>query len=124
MGTKMFDSLMMQGHIVLDGDKLTLSETGAAFASSFKIDLDTLNRARAPLCRECLDWSERRSHLAGSLGRAFLTRFEAVSWVKRDQKSRVLTFSPIGAKSFHQLFAIGGTSKQPAIGAFAAINEL
>lgn len=106
MGTQMFDSLIAQGHIVLDGEDLALTDAGAAFAADFAIDLDKLNKARAPLCRECLDWSERRSHLAGSLGRAFLSRFEELSWAKRDQKSRVVTFSPTGAKAFHRLFAV------------------
>jgi DNA-binding transcriptional ArsR family regulator len=105
MGTQMFDSLMAQGHIVLDGEDLDLTDAGNAFVADFDIDLQALRKARAPLCRECLDWSERRSHLAGSLGRAFLSRFEELSWAKRDQKSRVVTFSPSGAKAFNKLFA-------------------
>jgi len=108
MGTQMFDSLMARGHIVLDGEDLVLTDSGSAFTADFDIDLDALRKARAPLCRECLDWSERRSHLAGSLGRAFLSRFEELSWAKRDQKSRVVTFSPFGAKAFQQLFAMDG----------------
>ncbi|MEZ5747413.1 MAG: winged helix-turn-helix domain-containing protein [Paracoccaceae bacterium] len=106
MGTQMFDSLTARGHIVFNGQNLTLTECGEAFAASFDIDLDVLRKARAPLCRECLDWSERRSHLAGSLGRAFLSRFEELSWARRDQKSRVVTFSPTGAEAFNQLFAM------------------
>lgn len=105
MGTQMFDSLMAQGYLAMDGEDLTLTETGAEFATGFQIDLSTLRAKRTPLCRECLDWSERRSHLAGSLGRAFLSRFEELSWAKRDQKTRVVTFSQSGAKEFEQLFA-------------------
>lgn len=107
MGTRMFDSLMAQGHLVLDGQELELTDSGAAFASEFEIDVDTLRKARAPVCRECLDWSERRSHLAGSLGRAFLSRFEELSWAKRDQKTRVVTFSRSGAASFNEMFPLG-----------------
>lgn len=106
MGTQLFDSLIAQGHLAMNGEDLTLTETGANFASSFQIDLDTLRCNRTPLCRECLDWSERRSHLAGSLGRAFLSRFEELSWVKRDQKTRVVTFSRNGAKEFERQFAV------------------
>ncbi|WP_299675451.1 winged helix-turn-helix domain-containing protein [uncultured Roseobacter sp.] len=107
MGTQMFDSMMDNGHIMLDGGDLALTDEGAAFATGFEIDLDALRKARAPLCRECLDWSERRSHLAGSLGRAFLTRFEELSWAKRDQKTRVVAFSRNGAKEFTRLFLVG-----------------
>ena len=106
MGTQMFDSLMMQGHMVLNGEDLALTESGTAFATDFGIDVDELQRARAPLCRECLDWSERRSHLAGSLGRAFLNRFEELAWAQRNQKTRVVTFSKTGAEEFKMLFSM------------------
>lgn len=104
MGTRLFDSLMARGYLVLDGEELELTEAGAAFASEFEIEIEVLRKARAPVCRECLDWSERRSHLAGSLGRAFLSRFEEMAWAKRDQKTRVVTFSRNGAEKFNKLF--------------------
>ena len=106
MGTQMFDSLMAQGHLVLDGEELALTGSGVALAKDFEIDLDALKKAPAPLCRECLDWSERRSHLAGSLGRAFLTRFEELTWARRDQKTRVVTFSRSGGQAFHRMFPV------------------
>ncbi|GLO79887.1 ArsR/SmtB family transcription factor [Sulfitobacter pontiacus] len=106
MGTQIFDSMMAKGHITLDRKDLTLTDMGATFAADFQIDLDALRKARAPLCRECLDWSERRSHLAGSLGRAFLTRFEELSWAKRDLKTRAVAFSRSGVKEFERLFPV------------------
>lgn len=107
MGTRLFDSMMAQGHLALNGEELVLTDSGAEFAAGLEIDLDGLRDKRTALCRECLDWSERRSHLAGSLGRAFLSRFEELSWATRDQKSRVVTFSPDGTKEFERLFALG-----------------
>lgn len=104
MGTQMFDSLIAQGYLAFDGEDLELTKKGVAFATDFEIDIQGLRKARAPVCRECLDWSERRSHLAGSLGRAFLSRFEELSWAKRDQKTRVVTFSRNGAEEFNTLF--------------------
>lgn len=106
MGTQLFDSLMAQRHLVLVGGDLSLTESGANFVVDFHMDLDSLRGNRTPLCRECLDWSERRSHLAGSLGRAFLSRFEELSWAKRDQKTRVVTFSKVGVREFKKLFAV------------------
>ncbi len=107
MGTQMFDSLITKGHLAFKGEELYLTVSGATFATDFGIDLDNLRKGRSQLCRECLDWSERRSHLAGSLGRAFLTRFEDLSWVKRDQKTRVISFSQHGTKEFERLFNPG-----------------
>ncbi|MBB3988438.1 putative ArsR family transcriptional regulator [Sagittula marina] len=51
MGTQMFDSLIAQGHLVLDGKELILTDSGAAFASEFEIDVEGLCKARAPVCR-------------------------------------------------------------------------
>ena len=104
MGTRMYDSLMARGHIALNGDDLTLTSSGSEMAATFGIDLDALRKGRAPLCRDCLDWSARRSHLAGSLGRAFLARFEAQGWVRRDSASRVVSFTRAGEAAFHAMF--------------------
>ncbi|WP_306005143.1 ArsR/SmtB family transcription factor [Aquicoccus porphyridii] len=108
MGTRLYDSLMAQGYVALKGEIVTLTDQGAEFVTRFGIDLDALVRKKAPLCRECLDWSERRPHLAGSLGRAFLSRFEALSWARRDQKSRAVLFSPGGDAEFARLFPFSG----------------
>lgn len=104
LGTQMFDRMIEKGHLVLKADELSLTPLGAVFVSDFGIDLESLQKGRSQLCRECLDWSERRSHLAGSLGRAFLSRFEELSWAKRDQKTRIITFSKNGRAEFERLF--------------------
>lgn len=110
MGAQMFNIMIAKGHLAAEDDTLVLTPSGAAFAAGFGIDIDALRQGRSPLCRECLDWSERRSHLAGSLGRAFLSRFEDLSWVKRDQNTRVLSFSKMGAEQFEQLFPLENAS--------------
>ncbi len=106
-GTQMFDSLIAQGHLTLISDDLILTQSGHAFVTELGIDLTELRKNKSPLCRECLDWSERRSHLAGGLGRAFLRRFEDLSWAKRDAKTRVVSFTATGAKEFEKLFSVG-----------------
>ena len=114
MGTHMFDSLMAQGHLRLNGEDLELTATGATIAKDLGVAVEDLRKARAPVCLECLDWSERRSHLAGSLGRAFLSRFEELSWAKRDRKTRVVTFSTKGMAAFHSLFPQQGPNARGA----------
>ncbi|MEM1363918.1 MAG: winged helix-turn-helix domain-containing protein [Pseudomonadota bacterium] len=106
MGTQMFDSMIAREHLIIVAGELALTEAGTAFVREFGIDIDRLRNARSPVCRECLDWSERRSHLAGSLGRVFLARFEELSWAKREETSRVVTFSKQGADAFAELFAL------------------
>lgn len=107
MGTRLYESLVSRGFLGAVEEGLILTEDGAAFVTGFGIDLDVLREKKVPLCRECLDWSERRPHLAGSLGRAFLGRFEALSWARRDQTSRAILFSARGDAAFGQVFPSG-----------------
>ena len=104
---QLFDSLTARGFLTTDGDLLSLTPPGRTFVEAFGIDLDGLARGRAPLCRGCLDWSERRTHLAGSLGRAFLSRFEADGWARRDRESRAVRFTPDGLRRFEAAFPAG-----------------
>ncbi|WP_208347412.1 ArsR/SmtB family transcription factor [Pseudaestuariivita rosea] len=104
MGIQLFDGLIARQHLVTDGKEPVLTETGQQFVVDFGIDLDALKAKKSPLCKECLDWSERRSHLAGSLGRAFMHRFEDLGWSTRDSASRVVRFSPAGEQDFNRLF--------------------
>lgn len=103
MGIRLYDSLTASGYIHLEDEELKLTDDGIKFVQAFGIDIVTLRTKSVPLCRQCLDWSERRSHLAGSLGRAFLSRFEALGWAKRDQKTRIVKFSLQGEAHFEAL---------------------
>jgi two-component system sensor histidine kinase and response regulator WspE len=68
------------------------------------IDLDALERKRRPLCLHCLDWSERRHHLAGGLGAAILERSIALGWIKRGE-GRTLIVTLSGRSAFRNAFA-------------------
>ena len=109
MGTRLFDNLTARRFLMSRGDGLVLTRGGAAFATDFGIVVAALQAAKSPLCRECLDWSERRSHLAGRLGRALLARFEELGWARRDRETRVVTFSKSGEKRFAGMFGAGAS---------------
>ena len=104
-GVQLYDSLIRQRYLKNTNGALTLTKTGELFVTEFGIELEQLKRGKSALCRECLDWSERRSHLAGSLGRACLTRFEELRWVKRTEGSRAITFTCKGITGFKTNFA-------------------
>lgn len=104
MGIQMYDSFLRQGFLDMSADGLTLTKTGASFVRDFGIDLDALTAKKSPLCRECLDWSERRSHLAGSLGRALLTQMENLGWAKRIPENRIVRFTKAGQAEFDATF--------------------
>ena len=83
---------------------LTLSPKGEVFCKNFSINVDVLKAKRRPMCLPCLDWSERKTHLAGALGAAFLERFIVLGWVSRDPDTRILHFSQSGEKAFNRVF--------------------
>ncbi len=104
MGTTMFESMLARGYLCRVDDAITLTDAGRGFARGF-LQAEPGERSRAPLCRECLDWSERRSHLAGHLGRAMLARLTGLGWARRDPDSRVIRFSPEGERQFRAMFS-------------------
>ena len=99
--------LLARGALRQTGGALELTDAGRGFVTGFGIDLDGLPKSRAPLCRECLDWSERRSHLAVQLGRAMFSRMEALGWATRVKGTRVVRFSTDGAAAFAEVFGGG-----------------
>lgn len=105
-GIAMFDAMTARGLLNVHDDEVTLTDAGKQFVANFGVDLAALMRAKAPLCRACLDWSARRNHLAGSVGRAMLARMEALGWASRAPGSRVVAFSSLGRQSFDTLFGV------------------
>ncbi|MES0810791.1 winged helix-turn-helix domain-containing protein [Roseibium sp. SCPC15] len=108
MAVRIFDSLQARGFIQVSSDKggIGLTTAGENFVTDFGIDLDRLTAGRRPLCRACLDWSERRHHLAGSLGAALLDRFQEQSWLRREKDSRVVHISAQGSNELKKLFPL------------------
>ncbi|PTM98514.1 ArsR/SmtB family transcription factor [Mycoplana dimorpha] len=105
-GVRMLDRLIAEGHVVVGGDEATLTAAGETRMAGLGIDVDGLRRQRRPLCRTCLDWSERRSHLAGSLGEALLARVIDQGWARRSEDSRAILFTPAGERAFLELFPL------------------
>jgi len=106
LGVRMFDSLLARGLVVEVGDDIALSDAGRDFAGALGIDVAVLEKSRRPLCKSCLDWSARRTHLAGALGAAMLTRFYDSGWARRQEGSRAVLFSPRGARAFDAAFPV------------------
>lgn len=100
----MLDGFFTRGILVRDGDALAIGPEGADFFAARGIALDRLSAQRRPVCRACLDWSVRRSHLAGSLGAAILDRILAERWARRDATSRAVRFTPRGKAAFEKVF--------------------
>lgn len=106
-GVRMLDSLIANGSIETLGEGLSLTPKGESDLQCIGIDTDALKTLRRPMCRSCLDWSERRAHLAGSLGKALLANFFDRGWARRTTGSRSVIFTPEGDRRFGALFPVG-----------------
>lgn len=104
LGVRMLDSMTGRKLLRTQKDSIALTPQGERFVADLGIDLPALGGSRRPLCKTCLDWSVRRSHLAGSLGAAILSRFYELNWARREKGNRVVTFSPKGTARFNALF--------------------
>ena len=103
MGVRLYRAMQDRGAFQTSHSGLDLTPQGYDFVRELGLDPDALPPSRAPLCRECLDWSMRQSHLAGRLGRALLSRFEDLGWVTRVPDSRILRVCRRGEKEFDRI---------------------
>jgi DNA-binding transcriptional ArsR family regulator len=107
LGVQMLDSMRRQKLIRQHKQDIELTAEGERFLGrALQIDPLTLAHPRRPVCKACLDWSERRHHLAGTLGAALMRRFTELKWAARDSTpgSRVVQFTRQGEKRFEALF--------------------
>jgi DNA-binding transcriptional ArsR family regulator len=110
LGVKMHDAFITQGLVVATPEGLGLSHSGRERMVAERVDIDTIEAKSGPLCRACLDWSERRHHMAGRLGAALLKLIIARGWARRDLETRAILFSQNGLKGF-EAFLSGGAEK-------------
>jgi DNA-binding transcriptional ArsR family regulator len=103
LGVALADSLSQAGHVALSPDGGEVTERGHAFLCDFGAEPVAGKRV---FCRPCLDWSERRPHIAGRLGAALATRCLDLGWIERQRDSRAVTITRAGAAGFAERFGI------------------
>lgn len=101
LGVALADSLSDAGHVALSHDGGEVTDRGHAFLCDFGAEPAAGKRV---FCRPCLDWSERRPHIAGRLGAALASRCLELGWIARQRDSRAVTITPIGARGFAERF--------------------
>jgi DNA-binding transcriptional ArsR family regulator len=101
-GVALLQGLVRQGWIG-GGDEPVVTEAGRGHFAGLGIDVAALERGRRPVCRVCLDWSERRSHLGGALGAALLEHILQQRWARR-LEGRVIAFTPAGGAAMKLVF--------------------
>jgi DNA-binding transcriptional ArsR family regulator len=106
LGVTIADSLVRNQHVILGSDGGEVTESGENFLGTLGIDTAGSRRLRRAFCRPCLDWSERRYHLAGAIGAAIAERCFEMKWIKRIEDSRALQITPVGEQGLLATFGI------------------
>jgi DNA-binding transcriptional ArsR family regulator len=104
LGVLLYEQLVQRRALVAGSDGLALTDDGRRLFRRLSIDTQALARQKRAFCRACLDWSERRHHLAGALGAALLARIVERGWAKRARDSRVVLVSASGEQALRKLF--------------------
>lgn len=105
------DRMLERGQIEFSADGGALTEVGTSFLSGLGIDLAPPGGGRRRpagriFCRPCLDWSERRPHVAGAVGAALCRHCFDRGWMRRIEHSRALTITPVGLRALAERFGV------------------
>ena len=104
LGVALTDSMIERGHLTLEADAGELTAQGSKFLAGLGIDLNSPGRSRRAFCRPCLDWSERRPHLAGRVGASIANLAFARDWIRRRPQGRSVEITEDGIAAFRTLF--------------------
>ena len=108
LAVQLMDKFETDGLLVSSGDRdYKLTQRGENFFGKWNIEVEALRQSRRHFARRCLDWTERRDHLAGSLGAAVCDKFLASGWVTRDKHSRAVHVSLAGRRELSRLLERG-----------------
>lgn len=100
------DRMQARGQLEISHDGAALTPEGEGFLRSLGLDLDASRAARRVFCRPCLDWSERRLHLAGAVGAALCTLSLERGWFRRAASGRALEITPRGVSVLRETFDV------------------
>ena len=107
LGTSLMDALLERELLAPDPNAdFRLTERGAAELAAFGIELAPLRARRRQLLRGCVDWSERRHHLAGGLGAAIARRMFELGWIERSRGTRAVRVTESGARGLRETFGV------------------
>lgn len=111
LGVALADALVAGGYAEIDRDAGVITDRGLALLARIGIDMEALTarggrRAPRVLCRPCLDWSERRAHLAGTVGAALCAHCFAKGWIDRIEGTRAVTVTRKGQRAFREQLGV------------------
>ena len=108
LSVEIADSFVAREYMVPDDDVAEITPAGTRFLTAFGIELPPRRSSRRHFCRLCLDWTERRLHVAGAVGVAITRRCFDLGWIERMKRSHAVIVTPSGRRGFLKTFGIDG----------------
>ena len=107
LGIALADALVAAGYVEFAEDAGLVTNAGVKFLSGIGVDIDALmasrrKKSKRVLCRPCLDWSERRPHIAGVVGAAICAHSFSKCWIRRIEGTRAVTVTPKGRRVYRE----------------------
>jgi len=106
LGVAIADALVGRGFITLTDEGGEVTRTGARFLGQFGADMKPRASGRRIFCRACLDWSERRYHVAGFIGAEIQRRCLELGWLAQRRDTRAVSVTPAGRRGLRETLGI------------------
>ncbi|MEO8237572.1 MAG: winged helix-turn-helix domain-containing protein [Flavobacterium sp.] len=106
IGVALTDSLLEQKIIIEKNKVFEISSEGEKWFSNFGINIQEAQKQKRIFLKPCLDWSERRNHIAGSIGALLLNKMIKEDWLRKTANSRAITVTGKGEKELLRHFKI------------------
>jgi DNA-binding transcriptional ArsR family regulator len=106
VGVSILEGMIRQKWLVYRDLELEVTQKGLQWFKEWGIDCAEVGRQRRSFAKPCLDWSERRHHLAGALGAALLKKMLGEHWLRRTANSRAVVVTARGQQALEAHFNI------------------
>ena len=106
IGVALAESLLQQKIIIEKNNTFEITSEGEKWFSDFGVNIGDAKKQKRIFLKPCLDWSERRYHIAGSVGTLLLNKMLEQDWIRRTANSRVIIITAKGEKEMLKSFKI------------------
>jgi DNA-binding transcriptional ArsR family regulator len=106
LGIALTDAMVRRHLLTARRDSFDVGPAGESWLRGLAIDPSTLHATRRKLAPRCLDWSERRDHVAGAFGAVVARRFVELGWIRRRPESRVVEVTAAGRRGLKEALGV------------------
>jgi hypothetical protein len=106
LGGALADTLQARGFVEFGNDGGVVTNAGNMFFSELGIDIAAARNGRRAFCRPCIDWSERKPHLAGAVGAALWAEMTARRWIARRPGTRAVVVTRAGTRGLRRTLGV------------------